>query len=357
MAASSPVLTSNNNKVGEAIITSTAINGSTTPQRLVAMDTPPKTNQRGHNKPRCIKCGNVARSRCPFQSCKNCCAKAQNPCHIHFLKQSSILPAQPPTTTPLPEQPSTDGPSTGASWRLSSLRKLSATFASTMRVKKPLTRKDAVNINKWRFSKLKEHVEGNVEAENEAFDRYTWNVRLLEETFSTEGIISDGQSTLEPTSSDKFQKLVASLKVKLMGDLVSQQLRKLQGSSLVPDESSPYADELDAGKEHKRRKKEGEWRAERTAAFSDLIDKLSKARSEDDLKPCLEMKVQLLNRSESKIDQEDPEKSLLPKQEPDTIMDSSVYSAPKICTAVHMNQVALSNINAKLSSLVELAEL
>ncbi|ONK71807.1 uncharacterized protein A4U43_C04F12600 [Asparagus officinalis] len=335
MAASSPVLTSNNNKVGEAIITSTAINGSTTPQRLVAMDTPPKTNQRGHNKPRCIKCGNVARSRCPFQSCKNCCAKAQNPCHIHFLKQSSILPAQPPTTTPLPEQPSTDGPSTGASWRLSSLRKLSATFASTMRVKKPLTRKDAVNINKWRFSKLKEHVEGNVEAENEAFDRYTWNVRLLEETFSTEGIISDGQSTLEPTSSDKFQKLVASLKVKLM--------------------ERPY--ELDAGKEHKRRKKEGEWRAERTAAFSDLIDKLSKARSEDDLKPCLEMKVQLLNRSESKIDQEDPEKSLLPKQEPDTIMDSSVYSAPKICTAVHMNQVALSNINAKLSSLVELAEL
>ena len=31
---------------------------------------------------------------------------------------------------------------------------------------------DAVNINKWRFSKLKEYTEGNIEAENEAFDSH-----------------------------------------------------------------------------------------------------------------------------------------------------------------------------------------
>jgi len=87
---------------------------------------------------------------------------------------------------------------------------------------------------------------------------------------------------------------------------------------------------------------------------------LSKARSEDDLKPCLEMKLQLLNRSESKpctSGERDPVKPLEIRQEPDTISDLSVYSLPKTCTIVHMDQDALSNINAELSSISQLAEL
>jgi len=69
MAASSPV-PNNNNKIGgepvNIIASSATINGgSTTPQRLItAIDAPtPKQSQRGQNKPKCIKCGNVARSR------------------------------------------------------------------------------------------------------------------------------------------------------------------------------------------------------------------------------------------------------------------------------------------------------
>ena len=65
---------------------------------------------------------------------------------------------------------------------------------------------DAVSITKWSFSKLKEHIEGRIEAENGAFDSYIWNVNLLEETFSTEGLISDGQAAPELTSSEcKFR--------------------------------------------------------------------------------------------------------------------------------------------------------
>lgn len=367
MAASSPVATTN--KVGE----SSPINGSTTPQRLMALE-PPKQSQRGHNKPKCIKCGNVARSRCPYQSCKNCCAKAQNPCHIHVLKQSSILPAQPPPTTPLPEQPSPDVPSTGSSWRLSSLRQLSAAFASSMRVKKPLTRKDAVNINKWRFSKLKEHIEGNIETENEAFDRYLWNVRQLEETFSTEEITSNGQNALEPHSSeDKFQTLVESMKLKLRSnaekadsyrertkDLVGELLRKLRQRDSVADEDSPYADEPDACKASKKLKK-GEWWGDKTGAYGDLMEKLSKTRTEDDLKSCVELRHQLLDHSEGKgIDMSSEQgtvKSELRQQESDTTKDSSVYSLPKMCTIVHMDQETISNISAKLSSVSQLAEL
>ena len=221
---------------------------------------------------------------------------------------------------------------------------------------------------------MKEHTEGNIEAENEAFDRYMWKVSLLEETFSTEELLSDGQITPEPYSSeDEIQKLVSSMKVKLKSngekadscrkrirELVGQLLRKLQEKDLASDEGLSYADEL-ACKEPKRPKKEGEWRAERTAAFSDLIDKLSKARSEDDLKPCLEMKLQLLNHSENKgfysSGEQEPGKPLEPKQETGSILDLSVYSLPKTCTIVHMDQGALSNINTELSSIAQLAEL
>ena len=51
---------------------------------------------------------------------------------------------------------------------------------------------------------------------------------------------------------------------------MGQLLKKLQKRDLVPDEVSPDADELDACKEPKRPKKEGDGRAERTAALSDI---------------------------------------------------------------------------------------
>ncbi|KAL6960130.1 hypothetical protein U1Q18_048266, partial [Sarracenia purpurea var. burkii] len=40
---------------------------------------------------------------------------------------------------------------------------------------------DTAVINEWRFLKLKEYKEANIEAENEAFDRYMQNVSFLEE--------------------------------------------------------------------------------------------------------------------------------------------------------------------------------
>lgn len=59
MAASSPA--SNNSKAVDSI-TAAITNGTATPQRSITLD-PPKQNLRGLNKPKCIKCGNVARSR------------------------------------------------------------------------------------------------------------------------------------------------------------------------------------------------------------------------------------------------------------------------------------------------------
>lgn len=83
---------------------------------------PPKS-QRGQNKPKCKQCGNVARSRsliqfyhffssllcfdsvinfnsntiviilfyrCPYENCKSCCSRNQNPCPIHGPFPSSF---------------------------------------------------------------------------------------------------------------------------------------------------------------------------------------------------------------------------------------------------------------------------
>ncbi|XP_077213789.1 uncharacterized protein LOC143848678 [Tasmannia lanceolata] len=394
MAASSPALSNNSNETGTT-------NGGTPPRRSALIDTPtptPKQNLRGLNKPKCSTCGNVARSRCPYQSCKSCCAKAQNPCHIHVLKPNATLPdKQPPSNSPLFDQQSTDVPSTGASVRFSSLRQLSNNFAQfnrahiPLRSRKPLSRKDAAAINAWRFSKLKEHNNSHIEAENEAFDRYMQNVSLLEEAFSVnlslEGPTIDGPPALDSASSseDESQKVCSGMKLKLKSnseransvrqrirDLVDEGLRRLQKQEFDgDDEGSGNADDLNGQKGIKRPKHVGKWRAERTVAVNDLIDKLNKARNEDELKSCLEMKLQLFNDNdpddllnsekagspESKDvqtpDEQNAENVSIPNQESDSIPSSS-YLQRRLCSTIEINQEILSDIDVQFSSLAEL---
>ncbi|XP_020592381.1 uncharacterized protein LOC110032920 isoform X2 [Phalaenopsis equestris] len=354
MATSSP---SPSAKVGESLIATATVNGNL---KSVTFDTP-KQNLRGLNKPKCTKCGNVARSRCPFQSCKSCCAKAQNPCPIHVLKQNSTLPDKPPSSMIASfEPPPTDAPSSGASWRLTSLRQLSTAVANSLRGRKALTRKDAININKWRFSKLREHIHGNIEVENEAFERYLYNASLLEETFST----SDDPSTVEDISEDRIQKLVALMKVKLkfnprrvdtmrkrIRNLVNEKLRTLQEREHISDEVGVSAndDELDAYRELKRPKKLDKSVAEKTMEADDLIDRMSKARTTDDLISCIETKNQLFGHSQN-------DQPVMKKKESESAVDLSV-ALPKLCTVVGVNQDVISGIDVRISSASQLVEL
>ncbi|CAN1748511.1 hypothetical protein LINPERHAP1_LOCUS3427 [Linum perenne] len=81
MATSSPAPSNVNSDVGVT---------PPTPVSLQRIDGATPKTLRGLNKPKCIQCGNVARSRCPYQSCKSCCSKAQNPCHIHGMRSLTI---------------------------------------------------------------------------------------------------------------------------------------------------------------------------------------------------------------------------------------------------------------------------
>lgn len=220
---------------------------------------------------------------------------------------------------------------------------------------------------------MKEHIEGNNEVENEAFDRYVQNVGLLEETLSVVEMLKlEDELIMEDVDLEyKIHKLVTEIKVKLQSNaeradsfreriqsLISQKLKKLQERELFNDEGSPYDEEQDANREFKRQKAVIKQRAERYAAVNDLMDKLNRARSEDDLKSCLELKHQLLDvNSADKSKDLNSDDKIVHREESDSLSALSSYSLPVVCTTVHIDQAAFSNIDAEFSSLGQIAQL
>ncbi|XP_057477286.1 uncharacterized protein LOC130764988 [Actinidia eriantha] len=368
MAASSPSISSNTDASASASASLYAPSISSSPAATTTITasiaaTNSSKNLRGLNKPKCIKCGNVARSRCPYQSCKSCCAKAQNPCHIHVLKTNATFPDRTPSSsTTLFDHQSTEASPSGNSQRFTSLRQLSNNFSqfnnlqSPLRSRKPLTRKEAAVINEWRFLKLKEFKEANIEVENEAFDRYMQNVSLLEEVLAVNSkpeVPTNGGSLISnpnPNSNGETTEMaVAGMKLKLrsnpvrtenlkrrMHDIVNQGLRKLRKI------------DLDYGANDAKKQ------AERVSALSDLLDKLNKARNEEDLKSCFEMKAQIFNRHRRRSQTETEGIEILKQENAKNHFAPGLrsdYSPPMwFCTGT-INQDALNCIDVHFSSL------
>ncbi|CAH8297144.1 unnamed protein product [Eruca vesicaria subsp. sativa] len=258
--------------------------------------TPPRT-LRGLNKPKCIQCGNVARSRCPFQSCKGCCSRAENPCPIHVLKGVVTTAEKTAPSTPSSDQKASEG-TPGSTSRGSSIRQLSSNFAqfnnlnAVSRQRKPLTIKDAQALNDWRFTKLKEYRDRNIEVENEAFDRYMSNVNLLEEAFLLASVSEE-----EPAASERNseERTVSELKLRLRSNSARAEGFKKRitetvkaGLVKVQKPGGKSDDQDDIKRRFKRRKLE-----EKTSTLNEIIDKQNKARIEEDLKSCLDMKSKL----------------------------------------------------------------
>ncbi|XP_034672402.1 uncharacterized protein LOC117903980 [Vitis riparia] len=389
MASPSPALsnTSNDTTTTATTTTATTTNAATAALANIAaaaaaaatpssITSQPK-NLRGLNKPKCIQCGNVARSRCPYQSCKSCCAKAQNPCHIHVLKANATFPDRTPSSSsPLFDQQSTEVSPSGTSLRVASLRQLSNNFAQfnnvqmPLRSRKPLTRKDAATINEWRFSKLKEYKNRNIEVENEAFDRYMQNISLLEEVFSVkstpDGTTDHGISVSDaasPNLEDNSSVMVSWLKLRLKSnptrsdnsrkrilEIVDRGLKKLNYVNGLNDQN-----ELPAGS---KRPKTG--RADRLSALSELIDKLNKARNEEDLNSCMEMKSQIFNTNTetSQAETEEVDTSTEQTAKDDLApMHESNYTLPKFLGTTEIDQESLNNIDAHFSTTVQIEDL
>ncbi|KAF3448201.1 hypothetical protein FNV43_RR08914 [Rhamnella rubrinervis] len=294
-----------------------------------------------------------------------------------ILKANATFPDKtPPSSSPLFDHHSTEASPSGNSHRVASLRQLSNTFSQfnnvqiPLRSKKPLTRKDAAAINEWRFSKLKEYKDRNIEVENEAFDRYMQNISLLEEIFSAKPIpeetTEDGSSISNhdyPTSrEDNMGATTSGLKLKLRSEpvrsnnfrkrvqqIVDQGLNKLQKCELDERLNEPKdQNELDKGP-----KSTNDLWAERASDISDLIDKLNKARNEEDLKSCLEVKSQLFGQlvtdSEILKDRSD-NNNLEPTKETN-------YLLPRSITSVEIDQETLRSVDAHFTSLQHIGDL
>ncbi|XP_039063252.1 uncharacterized protein LOC120207931 [Hibiscus syriacus] len=327
----------------------------------------------GLNKPKCIQCGNVARSRCPFRSCKSCCSKAQNPCHIHVLKSNSAFPDKSKTSsTPSSDQKSTQSSSQVTSLRVPSYRQLSNAFAQfdnlLVRTKKHVTRKDAIALNEWRFSKLKEFKDRNIEIENNAFDRYMQNISLLEEVFSTETV--DEGSELSPTSQEGETLVMTSgMKLRLrlnpvrtnnarkrIQQIVDQGIQKLQKSE--PNDGS--TDPNDQNKLDNMLKREKSLWVERSSRLSNIVNKLNKARNEEDIESCLEMKAQLYNQTTMSTPTEIKDVEALNEQGPKnnaTPGQVANYPRRKLFTPIEIDQETLNKVDAHFSSLEQIEDL
>ncbi|EOY19904.1 Uncharacterized protein TCM_045300 isoform 3 [Theobroma cacao] len=265
--------------------------------------------------------------------------------------------------------------------RVPSFRQLSNAFAQfdnlQVRSKKHLTIKDAVALNEWRFSKLKEFKDRNIEVENEAFDRYMQNISLLEEVFSTKSIHKgsneDEGSEPKPSSlEDETWMMTSGLKLTLRSDpvrtddsrkriqqIVDQGIKKLQKCEADDGANDPD----DQNKHGSRLNKVKTLWVERASILSDFVDKLNKARSEEDLKSCLDMKARLYNQSIEEADRnvaETKHPEALNKQgaendvTPRRVAD---YLLPKLFTPIEIDQETINKVDVHFSSLEQIEDL
>lgn len=209
---------------------------------------------------------------------------------------------------------------------------------------------------------MKEYKEGKIEAENEAFDRYMQNISLLEEVLAVNST-SEG-----PTMEDSAEMVAAGLKLKLRSNptrtenlrrsfqgIIDQGLRKLRKIDSNNSGNDPNKeDELVTGQDKGKR-----WLPEKTSALSDLLDELSKARNEEDLKSCLEMKSMIFNCQRTRqMETEGNETTKQETAENDiSLRLQSDYSPPKWFGTANVDQDALNRIDVHFSSLEDVEAL
>ncbi|KAJ8464599.1 hypothetical protein OPV22_027151 [Ensete ventricosum] len=197
------------------------------------------------------------------------------------------------------------------------------------------------------------------------------NVNLLEETLSImEGTEPSHRTRFGPNSSEK---LVSEIKMKLnadservagfrgrIWDLIDQKLNKLRDAKFIHVDSSTCVDDLDDHEEYQRLKKIMKWRHERSAAMNDLINKLSQAESDEDLRSCLDMKSQPSDQMDVVADASSnlrSENQLMSKQESESVIALSFHSLSKMSATVYVDEDTLGNIKPQFSSLSQIAEL
>jgi hypothetical protein len=226
-----------------------------------------------------------------------------------------------------------------------------------------------VAINKWRFMKLREHMQGDIDDENEAYERYTQNVRLLEETFyPMEDADVEPEAEAPSSDEERMDLLVSEAKVRLKSDneiadrfkervaaILDQKLKKLlQSQSADEDDKLSDPDQDDHLNPAKFSAKQ---KAGRSASLNELLGKLTRARSEDDLKPCRDLIEQLFGKEKGSSTDRPAGVEMEQRDQESAAAVARPYSVPELCARMEVDEDFAAKISDEFSSLSQVAQL
>lgn len=210
--------------------------------------------------------------------------------------------------------------------------------------------------------KLKEHMQGDIDAENEAYDRYTQNIGLLEETFYLTEDAAGEHETEATSSEERMEIMVSEAKVRLKSDcanadgfkeriaiVLDQKLKELQEKHSAYEDDNSSDQNIDGHR--KLVKLSIKQQMARNAKTNELLARLTKAQSEDDLKPCLDTQLFEKENASSCMDA-----SQKPSDQELTAATAPSYSFPKLTTRLEVDENMVSKIN-ELSSLSQVFQL
>ncbi|KAI5417721.1 hypothetical protein KIW84_042363 [Lathyrus oleraceus] len=193
------------------------------------------------------------------------------------------------------------------------------------------------------------------------------NVDLLEEVLSVKPSDDNVPSVSEanPTPMENSEIMIPGLKLQLRSNstrsdgvririkkIVDEGLKKLKKCA-VDGDSNEQTNEVNESSNKRKR-------TEKLSAISDLMDKINKARSEEDLQSCLEVKLQLFNSDEDSamVQATDNEMHQNQTAEGDVAPAKELdFSLPKLVGATEIDQETLNTIDRHFSSLEYVGQL
>ncbi|KAL2901611.1 Anaphase-promoting complex subunit cut9 [Bienertia sinuspersici] len=226
---------------------------------------------------------------------------------------------------------------------------------------------EALTINEWRFAKLKEHNQGNIEAENEAFDRYMRNISLLEELFDVNSEMPDENSTMvsnPPTTSCEKMDIISETKVMLRSNpgridmfrkrirqTIDEGLKKLRSCNSIDGPSS-----LDSEGDLAAKASKSSWSGN-NAAWTELNMKLNRARNEEDLKLCIQSRPNITGQQKLISGKHTEKSEVLQTSQNDLPLAQESDVISKLLKTTEIDQDALNSVDFHFSSLEEIEDL
>lgn len=129
------------------------------------------------------------------------------------------------------------------------------------------------------------------------------NVNLLEEAFSFTSVPEEEVSKAAASERNNEERIVSQMKLRLRSNSArtesfKKQIAETVKAGLLKLQKPGFGSSSDDQDEIQRRIKRKKWQ-EKCSAMNDIIDKLNKARTKEDLKSCLEMKSKLYGQVSS----------------------------------------------------------